>query len=271
MIAGTVMALVVVLVLQVVMLWLGLTAIDPAFEADPFAGVGTGAAIGSLVTAAIALFVGGLVTGRLANRVNGADVFLHGLLTWAVVTLVTLVMTVTAAGALIGGALGVVGQGLTALGGGAAALAPAVATELEDVIEEQGMLLEDVQEEMAPLWADPAARNEFRSVVTRILRDGRTAVDPADRQELIDVVATNTELSEAEAEARVDDWIGRYEAVRERLAGAEEELRQAGQRAADAIAQAAMWAFFGLIVGAIIAALGARAGAPASRAETRRS
>jgi hypothetical protein len=270
-IAGTVMALVVVLVLQVLMLWLGFTAIDPAFEAEPFEGVGTGAAIGALVTAAIALFVGGLVTGRLANRVNNADVILHGLLTWAVVTLVTLLLTVTAAGALIGGALGVVGQGLTAIGGGASALAPTVAAELEDVIDEQRVLLEDAQEEMEPLWTDPAARAEFRTVVMRVLRDGQPTVDPADRQQLIDVVATNTELSEAEAEARVDDWIARYEAGQERLAQAEQDLRVAGQRVSDALARAAMWAFFGLLVGAVIASLGARAGAPSTRAETRRS
>jgi hypothetical protein len=270
-IAGTVMALVVVVVLQVLMLWLGMTAIDPAFEAAPFEGVGTATAIASLVVAAIALFVGGLVTGRLANRVSGADVFLHGLLTWAVVTLVTLVMMVTAATALIGGALGVVGQGLAALGGGAAALAPTVATELEDVIEEQRMLLEDAQQEMEPLWTDPAARSEFRTVVTRILRDEQPTVDPADRQQLIDVVAANTELSEAEAEARVDGWIARYEEGRERLARAERDLREAGQRASDALGRAAMWAFFGLIVGAIISALGARIGAPSTRAAARRA
>lgn len=69
-IAGTVMAIIVMLLLQLLMLWLGLTAIDPAEEARPFEGIGTAAAIGYLVSTAIALFVGGLVAGRSANRVE---------------------------------------------------------------------------------------------------------------------------------------------------------------------------------------------------------
>jgi hypothetical protein len=269
-IAGAVMALVVLVVLQVLMLWLGLAAIDPV-GAEPFDGIGMAAAIGYLVTSAIALFIGGLVTGRLANRVAGTDVFIHGLLTWGVVTLVSLWLALSATGALIAGTLGVVGQVTGALGTGAAAVAPTVFEEMEGVIEEQRALLEDVQDEMEPLWTDRAARSEFRTVVTRVLRDPGPTVSEADRQELIDVVATNTELSEAEAAERVDDWIARYEAAQERLAQAERDIRQAGESLADALSQAAMWAFIGLIVGALITWLGARLGAPTTRAEARRA
>ena len=79
--AGAVVAIAVMLVLQTAMLWLGLTAVDSLREANPFEGIGTAAAIGYAVAAALSLFIGGLVTGRLANRVNGTDVFLHGVLT----------------------------------------------------------------------------------------------------------------------------------------------------------------------------------------------
>ncbi len=267
-IAGTVMALIVWLLIELIMLWLGLGAFDPAVDPRPFEGIGTAAAIGFLVTAAIALFVGGLVTGRFANRVNSTDVLLHGLLTWAVVTLVSVWLAATVLAALLTGALGVVGQGLTLVGEGAATVAPAVAERAEGAIEEQRLLLEDIQQEMEGLWTDPAARREFRVVVTRILRDGDATVDEADRQQLIDVVATNTELSEAEAEDRVDAWIDAYEQGQETLAQAEQELRQAAQTAADALSSAALWAAIGLIVGAVIAMLGARVGAPSSRRET---
>lgn len=270
-VAGAVIAMVVMVVLQTAMLWLGFSAVDPLSETNPFDGLGTGAAIGYLVAAALSLFVGGLVTGRLANRVSGTDVFLHGLLTWAVVTLATLFIGLTTVGTLLTGTLGALGTATSALGSGAAAVAPDVAGEVEAVIEEQSSQLEAIQEEMADLWEDQAARNEFHTAVQRIFRDGESTVSEADRDELVDVVATNTELSEAEAEARVDGWVETYEAAQVRLEEAEQELREAGQAAADALAQAAMWALLGMIVGAIVTWLGARSGAPSSRAETARA
>jgi hypothetical protein len=268
-IAGTVMAIIVIVLLQLFMLWLGFTAIDPAFERRPFEGVGTGAAIGLLITTAIALFVGGLVAGRTANLVNSADVILHGLLTWAVVTLVSAWFAATAIGMLVSGAIGVVGQGLGALGQGAAAVAPALAEQVEAAVDAQGGLLTDVQEEMEPLWTDPTARRQLQTVVTRILRTGGPTVSEADQQELVTIVATHTDLSTAEANARVNEWVARYEEGQQALAQAEAELREAGQAAADALARASMWAVIGLIVGAVITVIGARAGAPGTRLETR--
>ncbi len=269
--AGTVVAIALMIVFQTAMLWLGLSAIDPLREANPFDGLATGAALGYLVAAALSLFIGGLVTGRLANLVNGTDVFLHGVLTWAVVTLGTLFIGITTAGTLLSGTLGALGTATSALGAGAAAVAPDLADEIGSLIEEQATELEAIQEEMGELWQDPAARNEFRTVVQRIFRDGEPTVAEADRTELVDVIATNTELSEAEAEARVDGWVETYEAAQVRLAEVEEELREAGEVAADALAQAAMWALLGLGVGLIITWLGARAGAPSSRLETSRA
>ena len=269
-VAGVVAAFVVMLVLQVLMLWLGLSAIDPVHEVNPFDGLATGAAIGYLLSMAIALFVGGLVTGRLANRVNGSDVFWHGFLTWGVFTLASFAIAFTAAGTLVSGTLGVVGSAAGAVGGGVAAIAPDLA-ETQTALQDQLALSDDVLDELEPLWTDPEARREFADAIAQVFEDGRATVDPADRQNLITVIAENTELSEAEAEARVDGWIERYEAAQVRLVQLEDDLRMAGQEAADALANAAMWAFFGLIVGALITWLGAIAGAPSSRAETKRA
>ena len=268
--AGVVAAFAVMLVLEVLMLWLGLSAIDPVREANPLEGLATGTAIGYLVIMAAGLFVGGLVTGRLANRVNGSDVFLHGFLTWGVFTLGSLVFALTSAGLLVGGSLGAVGRAAGAVGGGAAAFAPDL-SEARALLEEQLDLSGDVLDELEPLWTDPGARRELRDAVVQAFDDGDATVDAADRQNVIDVVADNTDLSEAEIEARVDAWIERFEEAQEGLAALEDDLRVAGEEAADALAGVAMWAFFGLILGAIITWLGARAGAPGSRAAATRA
>ena len=269
-IAGVVAAFVVMLVLQILMLWLGLSAIDPATAYNPFEGLGTAAAIGYVLTMAIALFVGGLVTGRLANRVNGSDVFWHGFLTWGVFTIASFAIAFTAAGTLVSGTLGVVGNVAGAVGGGVAAIAPDLA-ETQATLEHQLALSDDVLDELEPLFTDPAARRAFADAIAQVFEDGSATVNEADRQNLITVVAQNTELSQAEATVRVDRWIVRYEDAQARLVQLEDDLRMAGQEAADALANAAMWAFFGLIIGALITWLGARSGAPSSRAETTRA
>ena len=269
-VAGVVAAFVVMLVLQVLMLWLGLSAIDPVSESNPLAGLGAGAAIGYLASLAIALFVGGLVTGRLANRVNGSDVFWHGFLTWGVFTLASSAFAFTAAGVLVSGTLGVVGNAVGAVGGGVAAFAPDLA-ETQAMLEEQLALSDGVLDELEPLWTDPAARREFADEIAEVFEDGSATIDAADRQRLITFIAENTELSQAEIESRVDGWIERFEDAQARLVELEDDLRMAGEEAADALANAAMWAFFGLLVGALITWLGARAGAPSSRAETTRA
>lgn len=269
-IAGVVAAFVVMLVLEVLMLWLGLSAIDPTTESNPFAGLGAGAAISYIVILAIGLFVGGLVTGRLANRVNGSDVFWHGFLTWAVVTLSSLVFAFTTAGVLVSGTLGVVGNAVGAVGAGVAAYAPDLA-ETQATLEDRLALSDDVLDELEPLWTDPEARREFADEIAEVFEDGDATIDEADRQNLISFVVENTELSETEVEARVDGWIERYEEAQARLAELEEDVRIAGEEAAEALANAAMWTFFGLILGALVTWLGARTGAPGSRAATTRA
>ncbi|MDZ7708334.1 MAG: hypothetical protein U5J97_10695 [Trueperaceae bacterium] len=185
-IAGVVAAFAVMLVLEVLMIWLGLSAIDPTRESNPFAGLGTSAAISYLVILAVALFVGGLVTGRLANRVNGSDVFWHGFLTWAVFTLGSLWFAFTAAGVLVSGTLGVVGNAVGAVGGGIAAVAPDLA-ETQAMVEDQLALSDDVLDEVEPLWTDPDAQQEFTDLITQIFGDGNATIDGADRQDMIEL------------------------------------------------------------------------------------
>lgn len=265
--AGVAVTLITMVLIHLLMLWLGLAAVDPLGDPRPLEGIGTGAAIASMIGMAVALFLGGLVTGRLANKAAGVDVLLHGILTWAVATFLGLWLAVVVVGTLLTGALGVVGTGLGAVGQGAAAVAPEVADRLEAVVADRGEELAEIQEELEPLWTDPAARSEFRATVRRIVRDGGPVTN-AERDELVDVVATNTELSEAEAADLVDRVIAAYERGRVELAQLEQDLRVAADAAADALSRAAMWALIGLLIGAAVAALGARVGAPKTAADT---
>jgi hypothetical protein len=65
--------------------------------------LGAGAAIWLVISSLISLFIGGYIAARLAGRFNG---WLHGLVTWGTLTLLTLMLLTTAAGQLIGAASG---------------------------------------------------------------------------------------------------------------------------------------------------------------------
>jgi len=102
--AGAVVALATQLVLTLIGGAVGLATLNPATGQSPSGTtLGIGAAIWLVVSSLLSLFVGGYVAGRLGGTVNG---WLHGLATWATVTVVTVLLLATAAGGLIGAASG---------------------------------------------------------------------------------------------------------------------------------------------------------------------
>ena len=102
--AGAIIALATQIVLALIGMAVGLATLDPATGDNPSGtALGAGAAIWLVVSSLISLFVGGYIAARLAGRFNG---WLHGLITWGTLTLLTLMLLTTAAGQLIGAASG---------------------------------------------------------------------------------------------------------------------------------------------------------------------
>lgn len=102
--AGAVVALATQLVLTLVGTAIGLATLNPAEDQSPSGTtLGIGAAVWLVISSLISLFVGGYVAGRLGGTFNG---WLHGLATWATLTLLTILLLTTAAGGLVGAASG---------------------------------------------------------------------------------------------------------------------------------------------------------------------
>src|SRR4051794_17786669 len=85
--AGLIIALAVELVLSVLGISIGATAVNP-LTADQSAaqGFGIGAAIWLIVVTIISLFIGGWVAGRLSGFARSTEGLLHGLVTWGTLT-----------------------------------------------------------------------------------------------------------------------------------------------------------------------------------------
>lgn len=283
--AGTVVAIMIMLLINLLTLGIGLQTIDPASESQPLAGVGTGSMIGVIIANVLALFFGGWVAGRVAGETGGFEGALHGLLTWGLVTLLSFWLLTTAVGRLVSGVTSAIGQGLSLAGQGVAAVAPDAAQAVEDALAEQGVNLDSIREEATQFLeqttggeAQPEdAVDEAAEAASDIAQDPQAAgqrldqlisqvfgEDPSDAVDRDDVVAALVDngMSEAEAEQTVTNWEQTIQEAQARLEAAQQDLEEAAQAATDAIGSAAIWAFVGLILGAVIAMVGSAAGRP---------
>lgn len=316
---GVVVALAVLLTLSLVAAALGLGIADPTSD-DPFDNVGTAVGLWSIVSLAVALAAGSFVAGVLAVRAG----VMHGLAVWATSTLALVVAVVFAVSGALGVAGSVVGSVGSAIGSGAGTVAgvagdavgaatAAIGDELGDV--DGAALSDDVQQvladtgvaELQPDYLEAqleGARSEVGDAAVELVTDpGRyeeifgelasslqTRVDEiseaVDRDAIATSVATNTDLTGAEAEEAVEEAVAAVESTTELFDNAQAALAEAGEEvpqliddarqtlddAADAAARAALWAFAGLVIGAAIASFAALWGSRlvASRTETGR-
>jgi hypothetical protein len=102
--AGAATAMATLLILSLLGLGIGLSTVDPATGDTPSGtAMGIGALLWYLLSSAIALFAGGFVAGRLAGNFNG---YLHGIVTWSVVTVASVLLVSSAIGRIFSGATG---------------------------------------------------------------------------------------------------------------------------------------------------------------------
>lgn len=154
-IAGSLVALAVGLVLAILALGLGLGAID-VVSGEEESGTVTGAVgIWWTVSAMLSLFVGGWVTGRIAGGpFTPGGVFL-GVLVWALVTLASFYLLSTTVSTLVGGPLAVATDSVYGVLREVEGQPPHDATSIEGLDEED---LEDVEEMRAEAARQLAAR-----------------------------------------------------------------------------------------------------------------
>ncbi len=164
--AGFVIALVTQMLLTVLGLAVGLTAVDPR-EGAPGSALGWGAAVWGVVSLLASLFVGGYVAGRLAGVFRAGDGAMNGVLVWALSLLGTVWLVSAGVGSLLSGAFSVV-AGVTQAAGTAVAQGAAtgaatgqdVTAQAERSAEKAGVDVDRLkqQAEQAAQQAEQAAK-----------------------------------------------------------------------------------------------------------------
>ncbi len=133
--AGVLVAIVSQLLLTLLGLGIGLSTVDPVTGQNPTAGLGIGSAIWYAISSLLSLFAGGWVAGRLAGSPQRFDGIIHGVLTWSLVTLITIYFLTTTIGSLIGGAGRLVGGVVRTAGSAAGSVTSAAGPELGQVVK----------------------------------------------------------------------------------------------------------------------------------------
>ncbi|WP_196258353.1 hypothetical protein [Pelagibacterium limicola] len=166
---------------------------------------------------------GGYVAGRLRKPHYNAtehevDVRdgLHGLLVWATGVVMMAVLALGGLGHLTSAASNIAGSAV----GAAATTAGEQALETDPFDYAVDVLFR----------GDTGEAGDPRAEATRIIVGGVTGdgVGDADRTYLAQVVASRTNLSQGEAEARVDEVIAQAQAVQNDIAAAAEQARRVG-------------------------------------------
>ena len=287
--AGLFLALVTYLFLGVLGTAIGAGSIDAMGDRNPLAGFGTGAGVWVGVSTLVALAVGAFFAGHTAPSKG----ILHGVLCWAVTTLVTLYALSSLAGGVIGTATRVAGSGISLAGQGVAAAAPGIASGVKDQLQKNGvdfdfsdarnqletLLRQTGKTELSPealksnansalqdgkSTAGQAATtpqnsgNDLSALFDRLRQKAQPGIDAADKEALINIIVARTGKSRAEAEQIAGNFQQTFDQAmvkyNELKAQAEQKAREAGEVAAKGVSHAA-WAGVGvMLLGLLVSA-----------------
>lgn len=266
---GAVLAgLVVAVALHMVLALIGIAIGLDAWEAgDAVTSLGMGLGIWTVVAGIIALFIGGLTTGRLAGILTRGDGALHGVVLWSLSTIVMAWLLASGVSTVVGGALGLVGRTASAAVGvvgqvGGQALGQAggidlgtLQQELEEALRQTGDpalhpdSLNRAAAQLGESATGPASTSTLAGEVWQTIQQRGGQID---RQAIANVIAARTNMSPAEA----DRVAGRVESLAQNVTqqagvaldtvGAFAERTATG--ASEALSTAAWWTLLGMLL-----------------------
>jgi hypothetical protein len=316
------------------------------------------------VSMLVALFAAGWVAGRFAGVPNSTDGLLHGVLVWALVMLVSILLLMTSLGRIMSGMTHLIGRGFnlagqvartTAQGAatvaqagvrGAANVAQATARTTENVAQAAADRVEDAARNVSNMPQTNGMQNRakqtydeimaeaqqmlretglapeqlehelemakdqvqqgvqrvaerpdqaeavLQETLTNIFKQGRAVASNVDRDKIVSLMTSRTNMSEAEARRTLNTWEDRFEQARQQIGqdaqrtraeaemkvdeirddiedrvdmmreNVEETAIDVARQTSDTIAKFAGAIFGAMLVSGIAAALGGMLGAP---------
>lgn len=261
--AGAAGAAALSLILVLLGFGLGFSAVSPWSDSGISAkGLGISTIVWLAVTQIIASGLGGYIAGRLRvkwSNMHGDEVYFrdtaHGFLAWAVATLVTATLVVSSVSSVVSGG---VQAGASVASGAAGAMTQATGSAASNTnSQEVGYFVDSLFRGDSPAAvSDDAAQGVvFRIFARSLNNDGQLSAE--DRTYLAQMIAQRTNLSQADAERRVDQVYGQ---AHQALDNAKIAAKNAADTASKVAAWTSLWMFIALLCGAFFASLAATFG-----------
>jgi hypothetical protein len=233
-IGGVLVAIGAWMVLQMIGLGAGLTAID-LDDASQSRGAGIGAGIWTVIVPLIALFVGGYVTARLARLLDREHAALHGAVLWAITTLLGVMTLTWTIGTVLGGVVRTGGVVVSSAGSMVSGIDPAALAGPENT-QQMNAVLRDV--------GARAARGET-----------------VDHDAIVAAITRHTDLSRPQADDLAVRIESQLDLARSRAGDLRESAKEAAQTATDTAGKTLLGAGIALLLGLATSILGAVLGA----------
>jgi len=272
--AGAVTALVTQVILNMVGVGVGLSSVGGNAADNPAAStLSLSAGLWFIVSGIVAALAGGSIAGRLSGKPITGAAGLHGLVSWAVTTLVVLYLLTSAASGLIGGAFSGVTSTLSGagslVGGTVQTAAQAAAPSLAKISNPLDGIEQSVRNQAA--GQDPQAAKDAAVAAVRALFTGDPAQEAQAENRAADALAKDQGTPVDQAKAQIKDYKKQYD---ETVATAKQKAEAVAAKSA--ATQGAFYGALALILGALAGFFGGRMGAVApvgivDRYETRRS
>lgn len=208
-VAGIVVAVALQVVFSLLGMAVGLSWWDPA-SAQAF---GMASGIWTIVSWITALFLGAVVAGRLAGVLTPGDGALHGFVIWAGATVIAAFFILSGASFLAGSAFNFLGQTVAGATSAAVSGATEVAAtgaqqagevdyeslqgDVESALQEAG--IEPDTMELGEAATEDPDRVPTDSLAQQVVENVRDAGGEIDRQDIANILAENTDLSQDEA------------------------------------------------------------------------
>ncbi|BAQ47185.1 MULTISPECIES: hypothetical protein [Methylobacterium] len=260
--AGAVTALVTQVILNLVGVGVGLSSVGVNASDNPAAStLSTGAGLWFVVSGIVASLAGGAIAGRLSGKPLPGAAALHGLVSWAVTTLVVIYLVTSAASGLVGGTLSTVSSALggagNLVGGTVQTAAQAAAPSLSKIQNPLEGIEDKVRQQAA--GQDPQAARDAAVAAVRAVLTGDAAQKEQAKNRAADALAKAQGISPDQAKTQIDDYQKQYEQA---VATAKQKAEAAAVTAKSAATQGAFYAAIALLLGAAAAFFGGRLGAP---------
>jgi hypothetical protein len=255
--AGVFVALVAQLLLNMLGLGIGLATVDPATGDNPEVSTfSIGAALWWTISGIVAAFLGGLAAGRLSGQPKESSASWHGLISWALSTLIIAGLLTTVVGSIIGGSLNALSSAAGGIGKAAGTAVESAAPAAANTTDPFGTIERQIRS--ATGGQDPQALRDGAVAAVKAAVTGNPAEAERARDRAVDTLSKAQGISQEEARQQIAQYEQQY---RQSVEQAKQKATAAADVAAEATSRGALIGFVALLLGAIAAWFGGRAGA----------